>query len=78
MGRTGGLLMKAIVLVSLVVLLGDARHMTMREPEMEKKPLHLNDDENSEGDFYGRVEVPQGDYDFYRKHGDVPSPGIGH
>lgn len=53
----------------------------MSVPEPETPPLHLDEDDedqNSDADFYGRVEVPQGDYDFYRKHGDVPSPGIGH
>ena len=45
---------------------------------MEAPPLYFEDEKYSDGDFYGRVEVPDGDYDFYRKHGDVPSPGIGH
>lgn len=24
------------------------------------------------------VSPPHDDYDFYRKHGDIPSPGVGH
>lgn len=32
-----------------------------------------------EGDYNSKDETPpQNDYDYYRRQGDVPSPGIGH
>ncbi|KAJ0044717.1 hypothetical protein Pint_06640 [Pistacia integerrima] len=38
-----------------------------------RKLLNIEDDYNSEDET-----PPQNDYDYYRRQGDVPSPGVGH
>lgn len=44
---------------------------------LKKKMVRINEDYGGDGD---NESPPRdySDYDFYRKHGDIPSPGVGH
>lgn len=72
-----------LVLALLVLVLLSAR-CSEREAEAARAPAgHISiEDHNRPGEGGGTAYGDDGygmpDYDFYRKHGEVPSPGMGH
>ncbi|EEF41560.1 conserved hypothetical protein [Ricinus communis] len=52
---------------------GVACHAEKRTSKTDQKHVDMEDDSGS--DDQGALG---GDYDYYRRYGDVPSPGIGH